>query len=288
MALPPPPPGPALELVRGRHEELGGVPIARLLPRRPRRTVGAWCFLDAMGPADAALAVGPHPHIGLQTVTWLLEGEVVHLDSLGVEQPIRPGQLNLMTAGHGVAHAEEGVEGRRLRGAQLWVAQPEATRHGAAAFEHHAELPEVEVGGLRASVLVGELAGVRSPARHDTPLLGAELRGARTRAALPLERGFEHAVAVLEGTVSAAGQVVGTGELLHLGSGREEVEVVVDEPAVALLLGGEPLGEELAMWWNFVGRSGAEIDEARAAWEVGDDRFGAVASSIARVPAPPR
>ena len=281
------PTGPALDLVVGRAEVLGGVPIARLLPRRPRRTVGAWCFLDLMGPTDVALAVGPHPHIGLQTVTWLLEGEVVHRDSLSVEQPIRPGQLNLMTAGHGVAHAEEGVGGP-LRGAQLWVAQPEGTRHGPAAFEHHEGLPRAEVGTTAITVLVGEIAGAHSPARHDTPLVGAELRLRAGRTELPLDPSFEHAIAVLDGSVVAAGRAVDAGQLLHLGDGRSSVELSADQPAVALLLGGEPLGEGLAMWWNFVGRSRQELDEAGRAWEARSERFGAVASSLARVPVPAR
>ena len=287
MPLPHPSPGPALDLVAGRATELGGVPIARLLPRRPRRTIGAWCFLDLMGPTDEALEVGPHPHIGLQTVTWLLEGEVVHRDSLGVEQPIRPGQLNLMTAGDGVAHAEEGVAGR-LRGAQLWVAQPEATRHGAPAFEHHEDLPTVAVGAGSATVLVGELAGARSPARHDTPLLGAELRLGPGVTELPLEPAFEHGIAVLDGSAAIEGRAVRAGELLHVGSERASAAIVTDGPAIALLLGGEPLGEDLVMWWNFVGRTGEEIDAARADWEASAPRFGPVASSLARVPAPAR
>jgi redox-sensitive bicupin YhaK (pirin superfamily) len=241
-----------------------------------------------MGPAVGTLSVGPHPHIGLQTVTWLLEGEVVHRDSLGVVEPIRPGQLNLMTAGRGVSHAEEGVGPARVHGAQLWVAQPEATRHGDPAFEHHDALPQVSIGDALATVLVGELAGERSPARHDTPLLGAEVRlAAGGRAELGLDVAFEHGIAVLAGAIVADGAAVRAGQLLHLGSARAAVAIEATEPAIALLLGGEPLGEELVMWWNFVARSFAEVDDARAAWEVGE-RFGSFASSLPRVPAPPR
>ena len=128
--------GPVVELAAGRMAQVGSMTVQRLLPQRPRRTVGAWCFADHMGPiavrSPGAVGIGPHPHIGLQTVTWLLEGELLHLDSLGSEQLIRPGQLNLMTAGHGVAHAEEDPgRANRLHGIQLWVAQPEATRDGA-------------------------------------------------------------------------------------------------------------------------------------------------------------
>jgi redox-sensitive bicupin YhaK (pirin superfamily) len=286
VPLPPPPPGPALELVEGRTTELGGLPIARLLPRRPRRTIGAWCFLDQMGPAAGTLAVGPHPHIGLQTVTWLLHGEVVHRDSLGVTQPIRPGQLNLMTAGHGVSHAEEGVASARVHGAQLWVAQPESTRHGEAAFEHHEDLPRAEVGDATVTVLVGDLAGQRSPARHDSPLVGAELRLRPGRTELALDPGFEHGIAVLDGRVEVEGTTVADAQLLHLGDGRASIELTASAPAVLLLLGGEPLGADLLMWWNFVARDPEEIGEARRAWEAGE-RFGSVDSVLARVPAPP-
>src|SRR5829696_8161085 len=139
-----------VEVLESRTADVAGTPVRRALPRRARRTIGAWCFLDHFrptGPADPPGTIGPHPHIGLQTVTWLIEGESLHTDSLGSEQPIRPGQLNLMTAGNGVAHAEETPVARvgSLHGVQLWVAQPSSTRDGAAAFEHHADLPRVEL-----------------------------------------------------------------------------------------------------------------------------------------------
>lgn len=289
-----PPDGPQVELLEARTAEVGGLEVRRALPKRAHRTVGAWCFADLFGPAEVAdgMQIGPHPHIGLQTVTWLVEGEVVHHDSLGSEQPIRPGQLNLMSAGHGIAHAEEsprrGVE--RVHGAQLWVAQPEATRHGEAAFEHHAELPQVDLGDGAATVLVGELAGARSPARTDTPLVGAELQVHADTAPLGLEPTFEHAVVVLDGAVAVDGAEVGPGTLAYLGLGRSEVEVRAvpgsTTVARALLLGGEPFEAELAMWWNFVARTRAEVDQARADWRDGSERFGPVTSALARIPAP--
>src|SRR3954451_885376 len=153
-----------LEVLEGRQAEVGGFGVQRVLPRRPRRTVGAWCFVDHMGPGQVSdgrgLDIGPHPHIGLQTVTWLVRGTVLHRDSLGSEQVIRPGQLNLMTAGHGVSHSEEtaGVYAGGLHGVQLWVAQPSTTRDASPAFEHHAELPRTEVGGAVATVLIGDFA----------------------------------------------------------------------------------------------------------------------------------
>ena len=168
------------ELIKGVEADVGGITVRRLLPRATRRTVGAWCFVDHAGPidaTDATMQVGPHPHTGLHTVTWMLEGEVVHRDSLGSEQLLRPGQVNLMTAGHGVAHAEQvpGVVTGRQQLVQLWVAQPEETRHGPAAFEHHAEPPVLESGAATATLLVGRLGEVVSTARADTAIVGADV-----------------------------------------------------------------------------------------------------------------
>src|SRR3954465_5907487 len=182
-----------VEVTESHNAVVGRFNVRPALPRRGRRTVGAWCFADHMGPADvtesSGLDVGPHPHIGLQTVTWLLDGQALHHDSLGSEQLIEPGQLNLMTSGGAVAHAEEATGHYRgtLEGIQLWVALPEATRHGAAAFEHHAALPQGECAGAAAPVLLGEYAGLRSPARTDTPLVGVDLE-VRDRASLPLRQ----------------------------------------------------------------------------------------------------
>src|SRR4051794_7464822 len=173
---PQPSQSPVLEISPSREARVGTTTVRRALPQRPRRTVGAWCFADHFGPSGprSGPAIGPHPHIGLQTVTWLLEGELVHVDSLGSEQAIRPGQLNLMTAGHGVAHAEDVPSGgdSGMHGVQLWVAQPEETRHGEAAFEHHTELPRADLGSGLATVMLGEYAGAASPARTDTPIVG--------------------------------------------------------------------------------------------------------------------
>ena len=281
-----------VEVAEGRRTEVGGIPVQRALPQRRRRTVGAWCFVDHFGPAqvaEASMLVGPHPHIGLHTVTWVLEGEVVHHDSLGTEQLIKPGQLNLMSAGRGVAHAEETPKGATgaLHGLQLWVAQPEATRWGPAAFEHHSALPEAEVGSVRATVIVGVLAGVRSPARADTPLLGVDLLlpGPGT---LPLDPAFEHGLLAVDGPVLLDGQMVAPGGFAYLTPGRAELDV---EPGLtagrALLLGGLPFTEPVLMWWNFVARTREEMVEARSAWEAGDDRFGPVETELGRIPAPP-
>jgi redox-sensitive bicupin YhaK (pirin superfamily) len=282
-------PEPELEITDSRETEVGSFRVRRALPQRPRRTVGAWCFVDHMGPAEVTeehgVDIGPHPHMGLQTVTWLLDGEVLHRDSLGSEQLIRPGQLNLMTAGHGVAHAEEATGSYRgpIHGVQLWVAQPSSTRDGEAAFEHHAELPKVELGSSTATVLVGELGGAVSPARRDTRHVGADLDLASGQTTLPLEATYEHALVVFDGEVQIDGRAVTPGHLAYLGSARDELGLTVSAPARALLIGGEPFEERLLMWWNFVARTREEVSAARDDWMAGDDRFGAVTSRLDRI-----
>lgn len=283
---------PELEVADSRQEIVGRFTVRRALPRRGRRTVGAWCFADHMGPADvtegAGLDVGPHPHIGLQTVTWLLDGQALHKDTLGSEQVISPGQVNLMTAGDAVAHAEEATGHYRgtLEGIQLWIALPDATRHGPAAFEHHAELPRVQHDGAVATVLIGEHDGVRSPARHDTPLVGVEL-DLHAASTVPLRRDFEHALIPLRGSVAVDGEKLVAGRIAYLGMDREEIGIEVAEDSRVMLLGGTPFDEPLMMWWNFVARSREELDAAYASWRDQDGRFGRVNSTLPLIPAAP-
>jgi quercetin 2,3-dioxygenase len=282
---------PAVEVWPSRDAVVGDTRVRRALPQRARRTVGAWCFADHMGPLPAGATpggIGPHPHAGLHTVTWLIEGELRHRDSLGSEQIIRPGQLNLMTAGHGVSHAEEPTDrpGGGLHGVQLWVAQPEATRHGAPAFEHHPVLPQVEVGTARATVLVGALLGAASPARRDTPLVGLDLTLRSGASEVPLDGSFEHALVVEEGAVEIDGRTVEPGHLAYLGPGRDALRLSAAGPARLLLLGGAPDPSPIVMWWNFVGRSREEMVEAGRAWNAGSERFGTTTSRLGRIPAP--
>jgi redox-sensitive bicupin YhaK (pirin superfamily) len=285
--------GPTVEITPSRTAEVGGHQVRRALPGRRRRTVGAWCFADHAVPSSSPLEVGPHPHIGLQTVTWLVTGEVRHTDSLGSDQVIRPGQLNLMTAGRGIAHAEQTAAGHRglNHAIQLWVAQPESTRHGDPAFEHHGELPRVDLSTGTATVLVGTWSGATSPARHDTELVGVELTIGHGDALVPLDPSFEHAVVVLEGAALHDGQRGEPGALAYLGLGRDELTISSADgdasgTARAMLLGGVPFPETVSMWWNYVARTHAEIERANDDWRAGSDRFGPVDSPLPLVPAP--
>ena len=225
-----------------------------------------------------------------RSVTWLLEGEALHTDSLGTEQVIRAGQLNLMTAGHGISHAELAAH-PPFRGAQLWIAQPEATRHGAPAFEHHAELPEVELAGTGGTssgrLLVGTLGAESSPARADTPLVGADLHLLPGVTDVPLEAAHEHAVAPLEVPVKVGEHVVEPGWLALIPAGVDELPLEVRSPGGrVLLLGGEPLDTPVTMWWNFVARDRDEITAAWRSWNARDGRFGHVSSPLDRIEAP--
>ena len=277
-----------LEITESRLSQVGAFQVRRALPRRERRTVGPWCFVDHMGPAtvdERGLGVAPHPHIGLQTVTWLLAGEALHRDSLGSEQVIAPGQLNLMTAGQGVSHSEEGTGRYRgdLHGVQLWVAQASTTRHGAPAFEHHAEPPMVELERGIGTVLVGELAGVVSPARRDTDHAGVDLDLRPGQTVLPLRSDYEHALVVFSGAVLVDRAVVEPGQLAYLGTGRDEIALTADLPTRALLVGGVPFDEPVLMWWNFVTRTRDEIVAAHNDWTAAADRFGQVDSPLPRI-----
>ena len=265
--------------------------VRRLLPQRPRRMVGAWCFVDHFGPDDVTgrpgMQVPPHPHTGLQTVTWLVEGEVQHRDSLGSVQSIRPGQLNLMTAGRGIAHSEQSPpdHSRLMHGLQLWVALPDTARDGDPWFAHHDDLPILEEDDARITVVVGEFTGVRSPGRVHTPLVGLEVdlpAGGPLR--LPLEADFEYAALMLEGSSQIGARPgpssdpvqLDPGSLLYLGRGHRELSVRAAPGARLFVIGGVPFDDPLVMWWNFVGRSHEEIVEARTDWMSGR-RFGVVA-----------
>lgn len=260
-----------------------GMTIVRTLPLARRRSIGAWCFLDHIGPVDLGsghgMRVGPHPHIGLQTVTWLIEGEILHRDSLGSLQLIRPGQLNLMTAGRGISHSEESPSPfpPRMHGVQFWIATPDADRFGEPAFAHHPELPVFRHDGLQVTVLLGEQQGHTSPGRIFSPLVGLDLfSDAAAQASLPLRAGFEYGIQVLEGSVTVGDEVLEPGTLLYMEPGSERLTLSSAAGFRAILIGGEPLQEQLLMWWNFVGRTQEEVTTACQDWNAGAAYFGEV------------
>jgi redox-sensitive bicupin YhaK (pirin superfamily) len=282
-------------LLASREVPLGGIramQVHRMLPQRDLPLVGAWCFLDRFGPQTTRMRVEPHPHIGLQTVTWPFIGEVHHRDSIGSDVVVRSGALNLMTSGAGISHSEYSVgEGEvPLDALQLWVALPDSRRHGPPAFEQHDDLPVVDLpGGGGAVVVMGEFAGVSSPASVFTPIVGAEVRlPARAIVTVPLRPDWEYAIVGIDGEVDAASIAVAPYQLLYLGRGRDEVEVSSPEGATLFLLGGAPFEDDIVMWWNFVARTHEEVVEAREEWEARSPRFGSVAGhGDVRVPAPP-
>jgi quercetin 2,3-dioxygenase len=281
--------GPVRELLPARAVPLGeGTVVRRLLPTLGRRMVGAWCFVDHYGPDEIAarpgMQVRPHPHIGLQTVSWVLDGQVRHRDSLGHDLVISPGDLGLMTAGEGIAHSEVSPtpHGPVLHGAQLWVALPDGARAVPPRFEHRAALPAIEAPGLRATVLLGDVDGARSPGRTHSPLVGVDVT-VDGPARLPLEPDFEHAVLTVTGAPEVDGGGLAPGSLAYLGTGRRDLRLGGE--GRLLLLGGVPFTERIVMWWNFVARTGEEIDAARARWEAGG--FAPVPGPDAALPAPP-
>lgn len=286
-------------VLAARDVPLGGpraMTVRRTLPHRDRSFVGAWCFVDHYGPDDVAATGGmdvpPHPHSGLQTVSWLFEGEIEHRDSGGVHALVRPSEVNLMTGARGIAHSEVSTPGTSvLHGVQLWVVLPEADRDLPRDFQHEA-VPPLEVApGVHLRVFVGELAGRASGVRTRTPLLGAQVDlEAGTRWEVDVPVGHEHAVLVDGGDVSFCGAAVPEHALAVVDAGRDRLTLEATSAARLVLLGGRPHEEEIVMWWNFIGRDHDEIAGLRAEWESRSDRFGTVAGytgAPARLPAPP-
>jgi hypothetical protein len=267
--------GPVQLVIEPRERDLGGFSVRRALPSSERRTVGPFIFFDEMGPAQFppgnGIDVRPHPHIGLSTVTYLFDGEIVHRDSLGFVQPIRPGAVNLMTAGRGVVHSERTdarlrAGGSRLHGIQSWMALPDGQQEIDPAFEHHPEasLPSAEIGGIRVRVIIGDAFGLHSPVRSYLPTLYLEVR-MPAGAELELPRVPELAAYAIDGSVA-----IGDCALAPHTMG------VVGGPAVlraarashVMLLGGDPVGER-HIWWNFVSNSRERIEQAKRDWANG-------------------
>lgn len=295
---------PAVQILQPRDVPLGGVRamnVRRTLPHRERPLVGAWCFVDHYGPDtvgrgnEGGMDVAPHPHTGLSTVSWLFEGEIEHRDAAGVIGPVRPGEMNLMTSGHGISHSEVSTSNTTiLHGVQLWVTLSLADRDGPRDFQHHTpEARPLDENGSTARVFIGELPNVdRSPVSTFSPLLGAQLDlapGARIE--LEVDPVFEHAVLLDSGAVTVEGAALPVAGLGVLDPGRATLELEAgQEGARLILLGGEPFEEEVIMWWNFLGATHEEIVEAREQWQRREARFGHVPGYVGEVewlPAPP-
>jgi len=276
--------GPEKLLLTARRVYLGRTTeVARALPDKQIRMIGAWCFLDHYGPEDvsgsAGMQVWAHPHTGLQTVSWLLDGEIEHRDSLGSRAMVRPGELNIMTAGHGIVHSEISQPDKPplLHGVQLWVALPDAMRDLDPAFQSYADLPDLN------------RSGARSPTLAYSPLCGADLRfDAGADVVLAVEEGFEYGIFVVAGAVVVESTTVGVDQLLYLGANRPNLRIRSQHGGRVIMLGGQPFAEDIVMWWNFIGRSHQEIVEFRSAWERRDPRFPPVVSRSEKVmEAPP-
>jgi len=272
-------------VLRSRDRDLGGFSVRRVLPAIERRLVGPFVFWDHMGPATFepahGLDVRPHPHIGLATVTYLFEGEIVHKDTLGSDQSIQPGAVNWMVAGRGIAHSERTSprarrEGSRVHGIQSWVALPLDLEETAPSFEHHpaGSIPEATLDGVRLRVLAGAAYGLKAPARILSPTFYVEAElSAAMRIALPQEY-EERAAYVVEGAVVADGRTIHAGEMVVAAPGIDCV-ILGEQRSRVMLLGGARLDGPRHVWWNFVSSSEERIEQARRDWKEG--RFGKIA-----------
>jgi redox-sensitive bicupin YhaK (pirin superfamily) len=267
---------PRSRILEPRDVPLGGprsLDVRRTLPQRGRSLIGAWCFVDHYGPdvvtGSGAMTVPPHPHTGLQTVSWLFAGEIEHRDSTGAHTVVVPTELNLMTAGRGIQHSEVSTANTtELHGAQLWIALPNRERNHAPFLEHFAPEP-VQFGDAIVHVFLGTLVGYTSPATAFSPIVGAQLDLAPDAVVdLPITPSFEHGVLLDRGTLSIDGEDLPVSHLAYRETGADSLRLTAGpEGARILLIGGAPFGESIVMWWNFIGRTHDEIVAFRAEWQ---------------------
>lgn len=268
-----------------RRAEIGqGTVIARALPHREKRMIGAWCFLDRAGPVQFAqgqgLNIGPHPHIGLQTFTWMIAGTLMHTDSLGSKQLIQPKQVNLMTAGHGISHTEVAPQTEtELHTAQLWIALPDAKRDMPAKFQHYPQLPVIQQQQLECTVLVGEFLEQLSPVEVYSPLVAVDFctaQSASQATRFKLTPNFEYGLLLLTGDVQINGQTLSNDNMMVFSTGTTEIVIELAAKSRVLLIGGEPFESPILLWWNYVGRTEQEVKTAHQQWLAHDRRFGEI------------
>jgi redox-sensitive bicupin YhaK (pirin superfamily) len=267
------------------------IEVRRNLPHGELKRISAWVFMDHFGPTQMVdgMQVAAHPHTGLQTVTWPFSGAIEHNDSIGSRQVLHPGELNLMTAGHGIAHSERSISGAKLLHAvQLWLALPESVRDLPPTFEHHADLPVFNLDGLDIKLFIGSFAGRVSPATTHWPLVGAEVGiAAGQTSVLRLDQTWEHGILLVAGALAVDGEEVELNSLVHLPAGTEAARISASENSVIVLVGGAPFDEKIVLWWNFIARSNDEIVRMRSQWNGREPRFGEVEDSLGGwIPAP--
>ncbi len=283
-----------LSKLTAQTKDVGGIPVARLLPQASRRTIGAWCFLDHAGPStfgehDAGLQVGSHPHTHLQTFTWMLAGEVLHKDSLGNECLIRKNQVNLMTAGTGICHTEQTPpHSRELHAVQLWIALPPSAGPIAPDFQNYPELPMWSEAGVDYVLTTGHFNGHSAPTKQYSPIVGVDMRFQAAFAGnIPLQVDFEYGFLVLSGSLNIGGMVFAADELAYVPPGQSQAVIKVEAGTHIMLIGGTPLDFEPVIWWNFVAANKADIRQAIEDWNGHSDRFGSIDTELNRLVAPP-
>ena len=281
-------------VINARPRDIGGFEVARALPYAKRRTVGPFIFFDRMGPAEfgpgEGIDVRPHPHIGLATATYLFDGEIMHRDDLGYEQPIRPGDVNWMTAGRGIVHSERTRAEVRdshstMFGIQSWVALPKDQEEADPAFFHHPAntLPAISRDGVEMRLIAGTAYGETSPVATASPMFYVDVRMDTGTSLEVTDEHEERAVYVVEGAIAIDGETHGENEMLILAP-NADVTVTAQEVSRIMLLGGAPIDGERHIWWNFVSSSKERIDQAKADWKEG--RFGKIEGDDEFIPLP--
>lgn len=297
-----------------RAKDVGGVPIARALPNKRIKTIGAWCFLDHAGPStfnegDEGMQVGRHPHTNLQTFTWMIEGEILHKDSLGNEQIITANKVNLMTAGtgltRGISHTEQSVfssksganeDDRRINMVQLWIALP-TDKEIEPAFDHYPELPSWQEGSTEFVLTTGRYTSVsgetyKAPTKQYSKLIGLDVNFVEdNEVTLTTESGSEYGMLVVKGEIVFGGKLYKQNEMVYFDNSDVEktnsITIKADKGTRIMFIGGEPLNNKVLLWWNFVADSKAEIEQSIIDWNNHHPRFGDVDSDLHRLPAPP-